>query len=581
MSEECFYRSLARAIGAEFLDGAFRLDPAIDHRTVLSAGAGRLGPGRREDVVAAPRGHSIARLLAAAPGLAAIPAITTPTRLRDAVYAQHAEPIAEAASDGLARHRPDWSCRPGARPVDLALAGLAILLVIVLTNSSGLLGLALLAAIQIVLLAMLAFRIAAASVPAAIEAGAEGRRLPDGRLPSYTVLIALYREARVAPRLIHALAKLDYPAAKLQVVFLIEADDSETAAAFRAAPMPARFEVLVVPPGLPRTKPRALNAALPIVRGDLLVVYDAEDVVDPAQLRIAANRFARMPGEVACLQGRLVIDNAGDGWLQRLFALEYSGLFDVLGPALSAWRMPLPLGGTSTHFRTRILRDAMRGWDAWNVTEDADLGLRLARAGYRVGDLPSATYEEAPTTIEGWLRQRTRWMKGFLQTSVTHGRDPIATYRDLGPLGSLCALTLLPGTVVSALVYPMLMPLAAWSIAMRGPPSDHILLSALTGGGAILVFLSGLAGMMLPAACGCLRRGWGDLRWVPLLPLYFLLVSAAAWLAVFELARHPHRWNKTEHGLSRTSRSGALHLRRKGGATGASTGPPRPLAAAV
>lgn len=551
------------------------------HQVVLKANACRLAAGQVSQVVAAPRGHAITRLLDAAQTLAETPAITTPSRLRAAVYAQHAQAIAEAASNDLARRRPEWSCRPGAQPVDLLLAGLATLLAITLTNSATLIGLMMLAVVQVVLLGMLTIRIAAAAVPAPIEAEPDGIALPDDRLPTYTVLVALYREAKVVPRLIHGLAKLDDPPAKLQIVFLIEADDAETAAAFATAPMPARFEVLVVPDRQPRTKPRALNAALPIVRGELLVVYDAEDVVETAQLRIAANRFARMPSDVACLQGRLVIDNAGDGWLQRFFALEYSGRIDVLGPALAAWKMPIPLGGTSTHFRTRIVRDEMLGWDAWNVIEDADLGMRLARAGYLVGDLPSSTDEEAPITIKAWLRQRTRWMKGFLQTSVTHGRKPLATYRDLGPLRSFCALTLLPGTVVSALVYPLLMPLTVWTIVSGGTASEHGLLAAFTSGGALLVFVGGLAAMMLPAACGCRRRGWRDMGWVPLLPFYFLLVTAAAWLAVVELARHPHRWNKTEHGLSRTSRSGALKLRRKRGATDASTAPPQPLAAAA
>lgn len=194
--------------------------------------------------------------------------------MRAAVYTQHADAIAAAASEDLARHRPEWSCRPGAQPVDLLLAGLAPLLAITLTNSAMLIGRMMLAVVQVVLLGMLTIRIAAAAVPAPIEGEPDDIALPDDRLPTYTVLVALYREAKVVPRLIHGLAKLDYPPAKLQIVFLIEADDAETAAAFAAAPMPASFEVLVVPAGLPRTKPRALNAALPIVRGELLVVYD-------------------------------------------------------------------------------------------------------------------------------------------------------------------------------------------------------------------------------------------------------------------------------------------------------------------
>ena len=364
------------------------------------------------------------------------------------------------------------------------------------------------------------------------------------------------------PGLVRALAALDYPAAKLDIKFLIEADDAATAAALARIPFPARFSVIAVPPGAPRTKPRALNAALPLARGELLTVYDAEDVPDPGQLRLAAAIFARAPASTACLQGRLVIDNPGDSWFARMFALEYAGLFDVLNPALARLDLPVALGGTSMHLRTRVLRD-LNGWDAHNVTEDADLGMRLALAGYAVGDLPSATIEEAPVRFGAWLAQRTRWLKGFMQTSLTHGRRPIANARRLGWLEALCAVTMVPGTVVSALIYPLLSGYAAWVLLARDIPAAPGFWPNLTMGLAITLFAVGLGALMLPAYLGCRRRGWGDLaQSVPWLPLYFGLVSLAAWLAVIELIRAPSRWNKTEHGLWRTSRSGWLRRRR-------------------
>ena len=265
--------------------------------------------------------------------------------------------------------------------------------------------------------------------------------------------------------------------------------------------------------------------------------------------------------------------------LTKFFAIEYSALFDVLGPALASWRMPTPLGGTTTHFRTRILRE-LHGWDPWNVTEDADLGLRMALNGYHIGDLPSTTFEEGPKDAKAWLHQRTRWMKGFLQTSFTHGRFPSRLLRRLGPIDSLCALTLIPGTVVSALLYPFLMPLTAYRLFLGETEHAPGFLANLAHGSSLVVIFGGLAVMLLPGFLGCRRRNWRDLyRFVPLLPFYYLLVSLAAWLAVLELARHPHRWNKTEHGLSRTSRSGALHLKR--GATVRADAPvPRPSPAA-
>ena len=361
MHEDAFYRALARALGTAFLDAP----PLGETRypQILEVGAAPLMEGASHRIVAAPRGRAVARLLDGADRLAPLTAITTPTRLRLAAFAHHAEEIAGDASDALARHRPEWSCRPGPQPFDLVLAGLALGLCLALASSPTTIGLLLLACVQIGVLAMLSVRLLSVTVRSRTEAGCALRRLPDHELPTYTVFVALYREAAVVPRLVGALGRLDYPAAKLDIKFLIEADDTVTAAAFRAAPMPARFEVVTVPDGLPRTKPRALNAALPLARGELLVVYDAEDVVASDQLRVAASLFAREPATTACLQGRLVIDNSASNWLTRFFAIEYAALFDVLGPALATWRMPTPLGGTTTHFRTRVLRD-LRGWDA-------------------------------------------------------------------------------------------------------------------------------------------------------------------------------------------------------------------------
>ncbi|KQT61713.1 glycosyl transferase [Methylobacterium sp. Leaf456] len=557
IAEDDFYRALARHLGTDFLDGPIWLDANLRYPQVLTAGAAPLAPDHAKRIVAAPRGTAIARLIEAASRLEHLPAITTPTRLREAVFGQVGQKIAADASDGLARHRPEWSCRPGPQTLDLTLAGLVLALIVLLTRLPTLTSLVLLVLIQAGMLALLTVRLASVGIAGGASEPTSDL-LPDEALPTYTVLVALYREAAVVPRLVRALGRVDYPAAKLDIKFLLEADDTETLAAFRAAPLPARFEVVVVPDGQPRTKPRALNAALPLARGDHLVVYDAEDVIEPDQLRRAATLFARAPASTACLQGHLVIDNPGDGLLPRLFAIEYAALFEVLGPALAAWRVPTPLGGTSTHFRTCVLRE-LHGWDAWNVTEDADLGMRLAIAGYHVGDLPSATYEEAPKHLKAWLRQRTRWMKGFLQTSFTHGRDPLATWRRLGPVESLCALALLPGTVASALFYPFMMGPGLAELILGAPGPEAGLLAHATYAGAWTIFLGGLAAILIPGFVGCHRRGWRDLMWfVPLLPLYFGLVSAAAWLAVIELARHPHRWNKTEHGLSRTSRSGAL-----------------------
>ncbi|WP_430911761.1 glycosyltransferase family 2 protein [Methylobacterium sp. sgz302541] len=559
MDEDAYYRALARRLGVPFLDGAIALGPGIAFPETPLAGLAPLAPGGPAPRVMAPEGRDVAELLSLRLPRSWRPALTTPRRLREAVFAAIPQAVAAHASDDLEIRRPDWAFRPGPGAIHV---GLAVLLVLAAGCAATLLPAALAVllavAVQSAFLVMAVFRIGALFVAAPVESAEEHPPLPDRELPVYTVLVALHREAEVVPRLVRALAALDYPVAKLDIKFVIEADDSETAAALARVPLPARFEVVVAPPGLPRTKPRALNVALPLARGSCLVVYDAEDVPDPGQLRRAAGIFSRAPATTACLQGRLVIDNASDSWLTRCFVLEYAALFDVLGPALAHWHLPTPLGGTSTHFRTQVLRQ-MCGWDAHNVTEDADLGMRLALAGYDVGDLPSATIEEAPARLGPWLRQRTRWMKGFVQTSLTHGRRPLRTLRALGPLDALCALAMLPGTVISALVYPLFTLLAVRDFLWREIPAGPAFWPNLPVALSLTLFGIGFLAMLAPAALGCFRRDWRDLIWiVPTLPAYFLLVSLAAWLGVIELVTAPTRWNKTQHGLARSSRSGAL-----------------------
>ncbi|MGH1573935.1 glycosyltransferase family 2 protein [Methylobacterium sp. P31] len=555
MAETTYYPALARALGAPYLDGPIPFGLGLRFPDSVAAGLAPLALGSVAPCVLAPRGPMIADLLDA-PRRAAMPAITSPTHLRTALFAAIPEAVADYAAHDLRRRAPE---RATARePALWWLLVLVLALIAALCLGAVLpapLARAAMLTGQGLFLAMSTFRLAALAIPAPVAPEA-AVPLADPDLPVYTVLVPLHREAAVVPDLLKALAALDFPPAKLDIKFLIEADDPETGAALARVTLPARFEIITMPPGGPRTKPRALNAALPLARGALLTVYDAEDTPDPGQLRLAASLFARRPESTACLQGRLVIDNAGDSRLARAFALEYAGLFDVLNPALARCGLPVPLGGTSMHLRTRVLR-ALGGWDAYNVTEDADLGIRLALAGYTVGDLPSATIEEAPARIGPWLAQRTRWLKGLVQTSLTHGRRPLANARRLGGLEALCAVALVPGTVASALAYPVCLVSAVWAFLVLDIPAAPAFLDNLSMGLAITLFGVGLVALTLPALPGCARRGWSDLaQSVPLMPVYFLLVSVAAWLALIELVRAPERWNKTQHGLARTSRSG-------------------------
>ncbi|AWB21865.1 glycosyl transferase [Methylobacterium currus] len=556
MSEAAYYAALARALGRPFRSAGLVLHPEARFPDDVHRGA---ATGAGGEVVLAPAPGAVAALLSAGAPPGAV--VTTPAALAAAVLQTAGPRAAARVAEALEVGAPDWAYRPGLHPAQILVLLLAVAGAPLLLDASPWLRLTALVVLNLTILAAIVFRLAAPllhpdPLPVLLPAP-----VPEPELPVYTVLVALYREAEVVPRLIGALSRLDYPASKLDIKFMIEADDDATAAALAALTLPARFEVVTAPAGLPRTKPRALNVALPLARGEHLVVYDAEDVPDPGQLRAAAALFRAGSDRLACLQGRLVIDNTNDSWLTRCFTLEYAALFDVLLPLLTAAHLPVPLGGTTTHFRTRVLRD-LHGWDAWNVTEDADLGLRLSLAGYRVGDLPLSTLEEAPAHGRPWLRQRTRWMKGYVQTTITHSRHPVRALRRLGPLGLFCAVAMVPGTVVSALAYPFGIALTAWHFAADPLPAGPDVLSNLATATGATVFAAGLGAMGVPALVGCLRRGWWSLApWVLALPFYYGLVSAAAWLGLIELLMAPYRWNKTEHGLSATSRSGALRRR--------------------
>ena len=264
----------------------------------------------------------------------------------------------------------------------------------------------------------------------------------------------MFREARVLPQLAAALKVLDYPPAKLDIKFVLEEVDAETIAAARALKLPPHFEILIVPDGAPRTKPRALNYALQFASGDYLVIYDAEDRPDPAQLRKAAAHFRKAAEVVVCLQGRLIFDNASENWLAKQFTIEYASLFGGILPMLDKARLPMPLGGTSNHFRTRTLRQ-LGGWDAHNVTEDADLGMRIYRAGLRAEVLELAPPLRRRACQPGnWLRQRTRWLKGWMQTYCVHMRQPLRLLRELGLRGFLAFQGHFAGIIVAALVHP-------------------------------------------------------------------------------------------------------------------------------
>jgi cellulose synthase/poly-beta-1,6-N-acetylglucosamine synthase-like glycosyltransferase len=380
--------------------------------------------------------------------------------------------------------------------------------------------------------------------------------LTDDELPNYTVVVALYREASVIEDLVRAIDALDYPKGKLDIKLVVERRDIETLGRIVELRLPSRYEVVVAPAGEPQTKPRALNISLSSARGELIVVYDAEDVPAPDQLRLAASCFAA-DKDLDCLQARLAIRNHGESWLSKLFAIEYAVLFDIINPGLCALNLPLPLGGSSNHFRVRSLV-GVGAWDEWNVTEDADLGVRLARFGYRVKALDSDTSEEAPYEFGNWFRQRVRWQKGWIQTFIVHSRRPIFFWRDLGPRRTVAATTLIVGAIFGCLFWPAFAVGTISRVVTIGQdtmsPSRE-----MSDVFTYILALSGVWTILLPAVVAARSRRLN----VPasmflLLPVYYLLVSAATWTAILDLALRPHYWGKTAHGRSRQGASSLI-----------------------
>ncbi|WP_406856376.1 glycosyltransferase family 2 protein [Alsobacter sp. KACC 23698] len=550
LAEENVYRALARHLGAPFISGPLRLARTL-RAPPPDASAVPLAPGSGPRFALAPRGAALDALASSVrPGSGwalAGAGVSTPSQVAAAIRRSMDAALAREAANRLPDAWPAMSVRDGFTRAE-GLCGLAAVgaASIAVAGEPLLAGALLFGAFNLLFAFVVALRLAACLES---RAEADPPLLPDAQLPVYTILAPLLREGGVLPQLVRALDALDYPKRKLDIKLLVEADDEETLAAARDLSLPDHVDVVVCPPGRPRTKPRALNIGLKSARGDLLVVYDAEDVPNPGQLRLAASAFARSGPRLACLQARLSIHNGDAGWLPRLFAFEYAALFHVVLPGYSRMGAPIPLGGTSNHFRVSVLRKVL-GWDAWNVAEDADLGLRLARLGYGVRTLNSSTREEAVLTVRAWMSQRSRWLKGWMQATLVHGRAVWGRGR-FPAFDRVVVLAHTLGVVLAALGQPFFMAVTLarildGSLWAPSSPVDAILAS-LSG----VVLAGGALALVWPMLTGArregLRMGVADLL---VLPLYYALWSAAAWRAAWELIWAPQRWNKTTHGLA-------------------------------
>lgn len=378
--------------------------------------------------------------------------------------------------------------------------------------------------------------------------------LTDDELPSYTVLVPVYKEANIIGLLMRNLGQLDYPKEKLEIMILMEENDPETIEAAKAAHPPANVQFVIIPDGQPKTKPKACNVGLLFAKGDYLVIYDAEDRPEPDQLKKVVAAFKKGSPSLVCIQGALNYFNWRENWLTRMFTLEYSYWFDYMLPGLFRLRLPIPLGGTSNHFRTDRLRE-LGGWDPFNVTEDADLGIRASMRGYTVGVVNSTTFEEANNHFGNWIRQRSRWIKGYMQTALVHSRNPFRLVRKVGLKQAAGFALLIGGTPLTFLAVPILWGIfILWLItgtqALRAFFPPWILYMSLFNlliGNALAVYLNMLAVFK--------RELYALVPFALLNPLYWLMHSRASYKALNQLFTKPFFWEKTVHGLTSTPHS--------------------------
>ncbi len=389
--------------------------------------------------------------------------------------------------------------------------------------------------------------------------------------PKYTILCPLYKEWQVLPQFITAMDRLDYPKNKLQVLLLLEEDDTETIKQIKKFEknLPSFFEIIIVPHSYPKTKPKACNYGAKFTKGEYVVIYDAEDVPDPLQLKKAVLAFDQEHEKVICLQAKLNFYNPHQNLLTRLFTAEYSLWFDLVLTGMQSADVPIPLGGTSNHFKVAALRD-LQLWDAFNVTEDADLGIRLVKKGYRTEILDSVTLEEANSQFFNWIRQRSRWIKGYMQTYFVHTRDLSSFHASRKRHHKYSFQLVMGAKILSTLINPIMWVTTILYFAWRtgaAPIIERFFPAPILYMG-VFCFIFGNFLYMYYYMIGSVKRGHYDLvKYTYLVPFYWLTMSYAGWMAVVSLIRDPHYWEKTVHGFHIENEKALLQSKRTIGRT--------------
>ena len=374
----------------------------------------------------------------------------------------------------------------------------------------------------------------------------------EDELPIYTILLPVYKEDKLIKKLIWNLQSLDYPREKLDIKLVIEEDDDKTLNAVRNLDFPAIFEVIVVQFHMPKTKPKACNYALHFARGKYLTIYDAEDIPDTDQLKKVVALFNKLPENYICIQSALNYFNRNENFLTRMFTLEYSYWFDYMLPGLDTLDIPIPLGGTSNHFKMDNLIE-LGAWDPFNVTEDADLGVRAYAKGYKVAIVNSTTYEEANNEPFNWIRQRSRWIKGYMQTYLVHMRNPFKLIKKLGWKGFIGFSFFVGATPLTFLVYPLLLAIfIAYLIfdfsGIHTLFPDWVLFISIFNlivGNILMIYVNMMAVFK--------RRYYELILFAMANPIYWLMHSIAAYMGLYELIVKPFYWQKTNHGISKVN----------------------------
>lgn len=528
---DTYYCGLAAYLGRSFIDNAPRVRWVGNLSTALREGCALIDDGAARRWLLAPQGEMLRRV--ARRGGNDLPdfAITTPRHLSTLLLRAHPEEVRRIAVHGLATRDPSL-CACG---VERGASAIALLgLVLAACAATWAAPRALTTTLTSMFFIGLVQRFIACFMP---RRDPPTRDVSDADLPAYTILVPLHDEADVVDDLVWSLVRLEYPGAKLDIRLILEPEDAETRNALARHRLPPWMRIVVTPEGEDlRTKPRALNVGLIGAEGELVAVFDAEDRPDPGQLRAAVRRFAADP-KLAVLQAPLRIE--GEGLLATFFRLEYAALFEVINPGLGRLGWPVALGGSSNHIRRDVL-EAVGGWDAWNVTEDADLGLRLARSAFKVGVLlDEATWETPPPTVHVWFQQRRRWMKGWLQTFSVLARDPRRLIREMGPARVAILAAMFVNMILGPLVRPVFFVVVCCRLGVGAGFGDLFLL-CVAGSGFFLSAVCGVRGLAR------LRR-YKDILIVPCLPFYELAIGFAAWRAVLDFIRNPQHWYKTPH----------------------------------